>query len=117
MGLRLLAHFYDRTEALIARGALDAAGVPVFLMGDAILAVKPFNEIALGGVRLMVTEEDLAAALAVLHEARAKRSFEGERLSTQHLLIPSMLIWFVFLGVPMPLRIHRWFDIERDSPV
>ncbi len=116
MGLRLVAHFYDRTEALIAIGALDAAGVPVFAAGDLILGVQPFHEIAYAGVRIMAAEEDVDAAVAVLREARAKRSFEGERLSTHHFLIPSLLIWF-FTGAPMPLRAHRWHDVWRNQRV
>lgn len=45
MGLRLLAHFYERNEALIAAGALEAAGVVVFVDNVTQLTIQPLKEI------------------------------------------------------------------------
>ena len=77
--------------------------------------VNPATEEVIAEVA-SATPEDVDAAVAVLREARAKRSFEGERLSTHHFLIPSLLIWF-FTGAPMPLRAHRWHDVWRNQRV
>lgn len=43
MGLRLVAHYYDRSEALIACGALEAAGYYVN-------SVRPLHESALAAI-------------------------------------------------------------------
>ena len=67
MALVEAARFYTRIEASIARGALDAAGIPAILFdsemnwGGADLGVIP--------VRLMVHEEDLVRAQRLLAEA------------------------------------------------
>jgi hypothetical protein len=111
MGLRLVAHYYDRIDALIVSGALDAAGVPNFLHGYDLVALQPFREIALGGYRLMVCEEDLAAALDVIHEAQARRSFEGERLSIRPALEVSLLLLLVW-GIFFLIRRHSWQDVD-----
>lgn len=69
MGLGLVAHYFDRNEALIAVSVLGAAGLAGFLINSAQISVQPFHEVALGGFRLMVVDEELEAALAVLQEA------------------------------------------------
>lgn len=67
MSLVEAARFYTRIEAEIARGALEAAGVEAVLFdaemnwGGADLGVVP--------VRLMVLDEDLDDARAVLAES------------------------------------------------
>lgn len=81
MGLRLLARYYERNEAYVALGALEAAGVVAFIENPAQVSVAPLEEIARGGYRLMAPDEELEVAIAVLEEARRNRSFEGERLS------------------------------------
>lgn len=111
MGLRLVAHYLDRYEAVIVAAALDAAGVPVFVENYHQVSAQPFSEIALGGFRLMVCEQDLGDALAVIGEARRKSSFEGERLSKQALLIPTLALFFLF-GLLMPLRSYRWIEVR-----
>ena len=66
MSLVEAARFYTRIEADIARGALEAADIPAILFdaemnwGGADLGVVP--------VRLMVHEDDLDAARALLAE-------------------------------------------------
>ena len=111
MGLALLAHYFDSNEALIVGAALDAAGIPNFIENYRQISIQPFYEIALGGHRLMVCEEDLADAIAVLDEARRKRSFEGERLSQRTYLFVSLLLLLV-LFAPMPIRTSKWRDVN-----
>ena len=66
MSLVEAARYFTRIEASIAKGALDAAGIPAILFdaemnwGGADLGVVP--------VRLMVHEDDLAEALRLLAE-------------------------------------------------
>ncbi|MFZ2030406.1 MAG: hypothetical protein WAU68_08880 [Vitreimonas sp.] len=119
MGLRPVAHYYDRVEALVVSSALDAAGVPNFVENFNQVAVKPFEEIALGGYRLMVCEQDLQYALEVIDEARAKPSFEGERLSTYSALELSLLLMLalsIVTSIPIamfiPFRWHRWHPVD-----
>jgi hypothetical protein len=112
MGLRLVAHHYNRNEALIVSGVLDAAGIANFLENAAQNSVQPFYEIALGGYRLLVCEQDLADALAIIDEARRKRSFEGERLSQRTYIMVSLLL-FMFCGWFLPFRTSTWHEVEE----
>jgi len=110
MGLRLVAHFYERNEALIALGVLEAAGLVAFLENQAQMSVLPLEEIARGGYRLMAPQEEVEAAVAVLREARRKRSFEGERLSQRTFLALALLMFFS-IGVFLPFRTSKWHDV------
>jgi hypothetical protein len=113
MGLRLLAKYYERNEAFIALGALESAGVTAFLENAAQISIVPFEEIARGGYRLMVPDEELDSAIAVLEEARRKRSFEGERLSQRTYIALSLLLLFT-VGMFMPIRTSRWHDVHTQ---
>lgn len=107
MGLRLLAHYFDRNEALIVSGVLDAAGVTNFLHNSAQISIYPFHEIAYGGYRIVVCEEELLDALNVIDEARRKRSFEGERLVQRAYIVPSLVLLALF-GIVLPFRTSKW---------
>jgi hypothetical protein len=109
MGLRLLAHYYDRSEALVASAALDAAGIPTFVENHEQNANLPFEQIALGGFRLMVCEQDIADALSVLGDARGAPLLEGERLSQRTYWLPSLML-VLLMGVPLPFRTSRWHE-------
>lgn len=114
MAMRLLAHYFDRNEALIVSGVLDAAGVPNFLNSPA-LGILPLHDIALGGHRIMVPADEVENAIAVLEEAWRTRSFEGERLSQRSYFAMSFLIYFL-MGVPLPFRTSQWHDVSADFP-
>jgi len=114
MVMRLLAHYFDRNEALIVNGALTAAGVPNFLNSPA-LGILPFHDIALGGHRIMVPEEEVENAIALLEEAWRMRSFEGERLSQQSHFAKSFLVYYL-TGLPLPFRTSQWHDVDADPP-
>lgn len=112
MGLRLVSHYFERNEALIAHSALDAVGIPAFLHGFDVMSMRPWNEVAFGGYRLMVVEDDLGAAVDVLQEARRNPLLEGERLVTRHYvavaLVP-LLAFFVWGWLPfLPFRGYDW---------
>ena len=119
MGLRLVAHYFDRGEALVVSSALDAAGIPAFVHGLDLLTMQPFYEFAFGGCRVVVSEDDLAQAVEVIREARRKPIFEGERLVTRHhiafgvapILTFILWDWILFL----PYRGHEWRSVEGQE--
>jgi hypothetical protein len=112
MALRLLAHFYDRNEALIATGALEAAGIVVFIENAAMVSINPLHEIALAGFRLMVPEQELPDAIAIIEEARRTRSFEGERLSQRTYIALSMIL-MALMGTFLPFRTSKWHHVSE----
>ena len=107
MGLRLVAHFYDLGEALVAAAALEHAGVFCIVDNYNQLGVAPFRAVAYGGYRLLVVEQELADAVDILRDAMRNPLKEGERLHKQDFFIAS-LIATLLIGVPTPLRLYRW---------
>ncbi|MFD2245868.1 DUF2007 domain-containing protein [Pontibacter ruber] len=61
-----IATFNEPTEAHIVKGRLEAEGIPCFLGDEHIVAVQPFYSVAVGGVKLKVTEGDADEARAIL---------------------------------------------------
>ena len=114
MGLRLVAHYYDRVEALLAFSVLDAAGIPVFLESSALLTVDPGYLGAVGGFRVVVCEQDLEAAVAVLGEARAHPLTEGEPLHVEFDALNGVFSFIVGLlaAAPAPIRGRRWLRLR-----
>ena len=110
MGLRLVAHYYDRVEALIAFSAIDASGIPAFLESSALLTVDPGYLGAVGGFRVVVCEQDLEAAVAVLNEARAHPLNEGEPLHVEFDILNSVFSFVVGMlaAAPAPIRGRHW---------
>jgi|CXWL01.1.fsa_nt_gi hypothetical protein len=113
MGLRIVARLYDQSEALVMSSALEAAGVPHWLYGAPQCRVDPYSEIAYDGYKIVVCEEELDSAIAVISEALSAPVHEGGRLSTRHLTLASLLLFFLFFGVVMPLKIRRWHDEQQ----
>jgi hypothetical protein len=61
-----IARYASPNNAAVARNALDAAGIPAFLDGDAMATWFWHFGSALGGVKLFVRSTDASEALAVL---------------------------------------------------
>ncbi len=61
-----IATFDQPTEAHIVKGRLEAEGIPCFLGDEHIVAAQPFYSVAVGGVKLKVTEGDAEEARALL---------------------------------------------------
>lgn len=117
MTLALVAHYFDRHEALIVSGALDAAGIPNFVHGLEAITQQSWVEIACHGYRIMVVEADLADAVRTVREAQRKRSFEGERLSVDHqtaLCLP-LAFYFALAGVPFVVKQYKWHDVRASA--
>jgi hypothetical protein len=111
MGLRLVAHYFDREEALVAHSAVNAAGMLSFLPNFDALTALPYYTLAFGGYRLLVVEEDLEAAVSVLREARLNPLVEGEGLIVETDLLDrvlGLLIWLFAAGAPAPVKHRRW---------
>ena len=70
MGLRLVAHYYEPVEALVARSVIEAAGMLAILQNYEWLSVMPYHVGPLGGYRLVVSEFDLDDAVALLRDVR-----------------------------------------------
>jgi hypothetical protein len=113
MGLRLVAHFFDRIEALIAQSAIDAAGIPVFLHSSALLTMDAGYTMAVGGFRLVVCAEDVDAAVSVLEEAQSNPLREGERLEVELDFLNAILSFAIggMTGAPTPIRGRRWCEV------
>jgi hypothetical protein len=113
MGLRLVAHYYEPVEALVARSVIEAAGMLAILQNYEWLSVLPHHTGPLGGYRLVVSEFDLADAVEVLREAGSSPPTEGERLEIKATIgdrIASLVFGSLSGGAPIPLRGSRWID-------
>jgi len=66
MPLAVVARFSTNGEAGIAMSALDAAGIEADLADDVIIAMDWLYSNAVGGVKLVVRDDDLEAAADVL---------------------------------------------------
>src|SRR5215469_4142921 len=70
--------FRDNSEALLAKGALESAGIECFLIDETTIRMDWLWSNALGGVKLCVNSEDTEAALRVLgQEIPEKFDVEG----------------------------------------
>ena len=66
--LVMVGSFRDVPEAFLAKGTLDSAGIESFLVDENIVQMDWLYSNVVGGVKLLVHEEDVAAAAAVLAE-------------------------------------------------
>lgn len=78
MGLVCLETYYDLNSAEIARGTLDAAGIPAFVFDRHYIGLAWYMACALGGVRLMVPGDRVAEAAEALRRARASAILEAD---------------------------------------
>ncbi len=70
MGLRVAAKFSSLVEARVACGALQAAGFDAQLFDQNFGSVMWVDQVAIGGFRVMVPEEEVADAAAFLLDIR-----------------------------------------------
>jgi hypothetical protein len=66
--LFLLRQFRDLTEALLAKGSLDSAGIETFLADDNTVRVDWLWPNLLGGIKLLVDAENAEAADEILNQ-------------------------------------------------
>jgi hypothetical protein len=63
-----IRQYLNVPEALLAKSILDSAGIPCFLGDQNIIRLDWFLSNALGGVKLLVKEEDVVAADELLNQ-------------------------------------------------
>lgn len=108
--------FRDLSEALVAKSVLESASIECFLSDENTIRMDWLWSKALGGIKLQVREEDLAAAADLLDQEVSKK-FEvegvGESVATQCPHCQSADIRFgervkrlgfasLLVGVPLP---------------
>lgn len=57
---------YSQPEAEVLKSRLNASGIEAFVFDGGINAMAPHMSVAVGGIRLMVPEETLEDALAII---------------------------------------------------
>lgn len=121
--LVILRTFTDLPEALLARGALDSAGIESFLIDETTIRMDWLWSNALGGVKLSVTP-DHAEAAAQLLDQEIPENFDVEGVGNFHQpscpQCQSLDISYrdldkrvayagiVLLGLPISLKRRRW---------
>ncbi len=75
--LVVIRQFRDLPDALLAKGALDSAGIECFLVDDNMVRLDWFISNLLGGVKLAVKEGDAEDALDLL-EQPVSEDFEAD---------------------------------------
>jgi hypothetical protein len=65
--------FAEQWEAELAKSALNGACIEAFIQSDSLGGIGPHIALATGGYKLLVREEDVAAARDVL-DAPSKRT-------------------------------------------
>jgi hypothetical protein len=111
MGLRALAYYLERTEAVIAQSVLADAGMLAIIRNEDMLRALPYYTLAFGGYCLLVSEIDLEDAAAVLRDAVANPLNEGETLVVSGDLLDrvlSPLLGWLAGGAPVALRAMEW---------
>jgi hypothetical protein len=85
-----IATYLHPWEAEIARGLLESEGIPASLANENIVRMDWSAALAVGGVRLMVPHESVAAAQAVLE--RQQSGHYAEVLELEQGLAPAVCI-------------------------
>jgi hypothetical protein len=111
MGLVLVAHYYERVDALVAKSVVEGAGVAAFLPNFDVLTLLPDYTMAFGGYRLLVVEGEVEAAVFALRHAQTQPASTDERLFVEGDFLDRVLSlvvgWFAG-GAPAPIRQRRW---------
>lgn len=105
--LVILERCYDMTQAHILRGVLESNDIPCFLMDEHHNAVAWHLGLAIGGLRVMVREKDLAAArdLIVPMDDTAPTTTPKPLLRKPYLRNIFLGVFGLFSGAPL-----RWPD-------
>jgi hypothetical protein len=120
--LVIVAHFRDLPEALLAKGALESAGIECYLVDDNMVRLDWFWSNLLGGVKLAVKQEDTEEALNVLEQpipedfdVDGSDKYQQPRCPNCQSLDISFeamnklgLATAWAIGVPLPLRRNAW---------
>jgi hypothetical protein len=101
-------------EALVARATLEAAGFHPFLFDEFRASVIWTEQLAIGGVRLMVHDQEFESATALLAEIHGEASSATAGSSARNrpwllllLLFLSFMVGWPIAGFKMHDRFHR----------
>ena len=120
--LVVLRVFRDLPAAEIAKAALDSAGIESFLFDDNAIRMDWFLSNALGGVKLLVRQDEASAALEILNSAPLDKFKTDEREEFVQPVCPecgSLDVSFrglkklpslasAFLSFPVPFSYANW---------
>ena len=124
----ILRRYTSLHEALVAKCALESAGIECFLRDENMIRMDWFWSNALGGVKLCVREEDAETAATLLEQDgpetfQVEGTGEYERphcqrcqsmdISFEGLVKPVAYgslagLWFAGIVPPIPLKHHGW---------
>jgi hypothetical protein len=82
--LAMVKRFYALTEALVAKSALDSAGIDSFLTDEDVVQLVYPNLV--GGLKLMVRPEDLDTAVQLLSQVAAEEISQEEETDLAEIL-------------------------------
>lgn len=68
LGVKTIRQYRDQAEAILARSALESAGIGCFLRDENTIRIDWLWSNLMGGIRLQVAEADVEAAEAVLSQ-------------------------------------------------
>src|SRR5882762_4834677 len=117
-----LRQFRDLPEALLAKGALESAGVQCFLADDITIRMDWLWSNALGGIKLCVKSDDADAAVQLLdqgipegfdvkavgeYKQPSRPNCQSLDISFEDLNKPAAYAG-VPIGVPIPITRRRW---------
>lgn len=126
----LLRRFRDLPEAILAKGALDSAGVESHLVDEHMVRLDWFISNLLGGVKLVVKPEDLESAQQILDEPiPAEIEYgEGENfnqpacpecgsldVSSEDMAKGVALASLYVVSLPIPITARRWKCFACDA--
>ena len=118
MGVRLAALAFERGEALVIGATLDAAGIPNWIYWYNSLWNVPAQLLIYDGFQIVVAEESLEEARAVLKEALENPCTDTETLNVRGDFLDRVLgffLGFVFAGgSPFALRRREWRPSPQD---
>lgn len=132
--------FRDLPEALLAKGSLESSGIQCFLSEENIVRMDWFISNLVGGVKLLVNQEDAEAATAILDEPTPElldvegvgeyqqpRCPECQSFDVNFEQLNRKVAYTsAWLGMPIPLHAkawtcescrHKWQDQDSIQPV
>lgn len=110
-----LSNYYDLAAAVVHRSILDQHGIPAFLFDRHMGGISWIHLPALGGIRIMVPENDVAAAREILGDLSNRiETPDAERCpncNSDDVFRPSSwiagLATVALLGAPLLLKSRR----------
>ena len=118
MALVIARIYYKQNEAEVAKSSLVAAGIPAVIFHKHINATAPFLGVAVGGMSLMVAEDDLEDATGLLALAQEKPTqLETESEAFRRNVprgVAGLLLSYMFAWMPWWSRSRTYKNNVKD---